>query len=250
MGTKPTDAEAMHLSEERPTRAGTTAWLIVLGMFVASATIIASCMGGAYVFMRGGTKGKEAETGQTLSPSDPVEVLLAVQEIPAGALMTQPEVLFAPKSFAKGAEPAGAITDLDQLRGRVLVRKLQPGDFCTRQDLAGDNGYVGRLQTGLRAMGVRAISEGNKFLLPGCRVDILAREQGTADKVKHRVLLENVLVLALAHQDKLTDDEKRSDPNMQVTLAVTAEQAVKLADAMVGGPVRLVVHPPRADNDE
>lgn len=99
-------------------------------------------------------------------------------------------------------------------------------------------------------MGVRAVSDDNKLLLTGCRADILTRERLTDDKISHRVLLENVLVLALARPEKPTDDDKGSELVLQVTLAVTADQAVKLADATLVGPVWLIVHPPAAKADK
>jgi len=231
---------------ERAPRARTVVLLTVLGMFLASGTIVGSCLGGVYIFMQGG---KEKTSSTAGDPKDPPEtlVLVAVNDIPAGALLAQPEILFEVKSVPKKTEPDDAVADLDVLRGRVLVRKLTAGQPCRRRDLDPSDAYVVRLPAELRAMGVRVVGDdGNRFLLPGCRVDVLARERTGHDKIRHQVLLENILVLSVSRRELPGGEEKGSEPVPSATLAVTPEQATKLADALGEAPVRLIVRLPEA----
>jgi len=228
----------MQLPVERGTRARTVILLTVLGMFLVCATVLGSCLGGMYIFTNGGKDKTTNVAGDTKEPAETL-VLVAVHDIPAGALIAQPEILFELKSVPKKPETEETVADLDALRGRVLVRKLMAGQPCRRRDLDASNAYMVGMPADLRAMGVRLVGDdGNRFLLPGCRVDVLARDP--TDKLRHQVLLENILVLAVTRRD-VPGEEKGAEPAPSATLAVTPEQAARLADALTDAPVRLIV---------
>lgn len=217
-------------------RPGTLIFLIVLGMFLGSFTILGSCLGSVFMF----TRPKETQA----SRPETVEIFIASQEIPEGALLTQPERLFEPRSVPKGSEPPGAVTNLEHIRNGVLTRKLTAGEHCCRKDLVTDDGYIAALPPGLRATAIRVIAEdGGRFIVPGCRADVMVRGRSNEEGVRHKVLLQDILVLVVNGPEAV---EGAKDATLSASVAVTPEQAEKLADALVEGPVRLLVRPPGA----
>jgi Flp pilus assembly protein CpaB len=237
-------------------RSATTPLLIILGMLLASFTIMGSCLGPVWLFTR------SKDQPQQTSPSRPetAEVLVAAQEIPEGALILQPERLFVQKSFTKGEEPPDAISDVEQLRNQVLVHKLAVGQYCGRKDLSGSGAFIVDLPPDLRAMGIRVIGDDpGRFVVPGSRADILVRERLGEDKFQYKILLQNILLLAVNRADMPPieakggernprgeippDEAKGGEAVLIVSVAVTAEQGEKLADALKEGPLRLIVRP-------
>jgi len=224
-------------------RSSTIVFLIVLGMFLASLTIMSSCLGTVFMF----TRSKEQKEESPRRP-DTVDVPVAGQEIPAGALLTQPEKLFGHKTYPKGAEPPEAIVDLEHLRNRILAKKLVMGQHCLPSDLSIDDAYLLVLPPELRLMGIRVITDdGGNFVVPGVRADILVRQK-IEDKQQHKVLMHNILLLAVNRppsgaQPAVGEETKGQDTILSVSVAVTAEQGEKLADALIDGPLRLLVRP-------
>src|SRR5712691_3621642 len=62
-----------------------------------------------------------------------VTVLVAKKNLDMGANIKNPQEMFQEKQFVKDDEPKGAITDFNQLKGRVLKRSLRAGDWVDDQ---------------------------------------------------------------------------------------------------------------------
>src|SRR5262245_46382738 len=56
---------------------------------------------------------------------DTVPVLVAANDLPMGTMITQPEVMLMYKPFFPDSVPSGAITNHEDVRGKVLGRTVQ-----------------------------------------------------------------------------------------------------------------------------
>jgi len=145
--------------------------------------------------------------------------------------------------------PDGAQRDLAPLAGRVLKTSVQRGEPVTAAKLA-PAGTLGGLSA-LIAEGKRAITVRVNdvvgvagFALPGNFVDILVYAPaqgagGSGDAALSKIVLERILVLAVA-QEVARDDTKPRVVNA-VTLEVTPDQAEQLDLARSVGTLSLAL---------
>jgi pilus assembly protein CpaB len=96
---------------------------------------------------------------------------------------------------------------------------------------------------GMRAVAVK-VTQGladTESILPGSRVAVIVTEQRAGDKVS-RLLLKNVLVLAV---EIPVPNDKEAVPGITVvTVAVSKDDAQKLALAAQNGEIRMVLQAP------
>jgi len=149
-----------------------------------------------------------------------------------------------------GAVPPGAILDPKLLEGRVARADIASGEPVLESKLA-PAGTLGGLSAvvaaGKRAMTVRVndVVGVAGFALPGNYVDILvnltqpAGDFGGRDASISKIVLERILVLAVA-QDSAVDDNKPRVVNA-VTLELAPEQVEKLDLARSIGSLSLVL---------
>jgi len=149
-----------------------------------------------------------------------------------------------------GSVPPGAITDMKKLENRIARVDIGSGEPVTEAKLA-PVGTMGGLSAvvaaGKRAMTVRVndVVGVAGFALPGNYVDILVNMQGTsgdngaAQPSISKIVLERILVLAVA-QESNRDDSKPRVVNA-VTLELAPEQVEKLDLARSIGSLSLVL---------
>lgn len=146
--------------------------------------------------------------------------------------------------------PDGAFSDPKLLDGRVARTNLQRGEPLLESKLApvGTKGGLSAVVgDGKRAMTVRVndVIGVAGFALPGNYVDILVNTQeegarsGDKDRAISKIVLERILVLAVA-QEANRDDTKPKVVNA-VTLELTPGQAEKLDLARSVGTLSLVL---------
>ena len=152
--------------------------------------------------------------------------------------------------WPSGSVPAGAITDVKTLENRITRVDIGSGEPVTEAKLA-PAGAMGGLSAvvaeGKRAMTVRVndVVGVAGFALPGNYVDILVNMQGTAgdngasQPSISKIVLERILVLAVA-QESNRDDNKPRVVNA-VTLELAPEQVEKLDLARSIGSLSLVL---------
>jgi pilus assembly protein CpaB len=149
-----------------------------------------------------------------------------------------------------GSVPAGSFTDLKLLDTRVARVSLLRGEPMVESKLAlpGTTGGLSAVVAeGKRAMTVRVndVVGVAGFALPGNFVDILVSTQGEArneearDHSISKLVLERILVLAVA-QESNQNDTKPKVVNA-VTLEVTPDQAERLDLARSVGQLSLVL---------
>jgi pilus assembly protein CpaB len=149
-----------------------------------------------------------------------------------------------------GSVPPGAITDLKTLKNRIARVDIGSGEPITEAKLA-PVGTMGGLSAvvaaGKRAMTVRVndVVGVAGFALPGNYVDILVNMQGLSSDTRSaqpsisKIVLERILVLAVAQESNRDDNKPRVVD--AVTLELAPEQVEKLDLARSIGSLSLVL---------
>lgn len=131
-------------------------------------------------------------------------------------------------AWPSGSVPTGAIKDIKKTQGRVASTQIFTGEPILEAKLARE-GATGGLSSVL-AEGKRAISiQANEivgvagYIRPGSRVDIMVNTHDSKDQALSKIVLENILVLATAQDDKR--DQTKPKVVSTVTLEVDPRQA-------------------------
>lgn len=153
-------------------------------------------------------------------------VMVASRDIDAGTRLT--DDMLKKTEWPSGSLPDGSFNDSNLLQGRVLKAYLVRGEPVLETKLAPigtSGGLSGVIAEGKRAITVRVndVIGVAGFALPGNLVDILVNAQDENRKPFSKIVLEQILVLAVA-QDVTRDDTKPKVVTA-VTLEVTPEQA-------------------------
>ena len=174
------------------------------------------------------------------------KVVVAAGDIQLGSRLT-PQMLKT-VDWPSGSIPPGAIAKADALEDRVVKTSILRGEPILDAKLApvGTKGGLSAvIPEGKRAMTVRVndVIGVAGFALPGNYVDIVVNTQldgkGGGDRQISKIVLENILVLAVA-QEANRDETKPRVVNA-VTLELTPEQAEKLDLARSVGTLSLVL---------
>lgn len=157
---------------------------------------------------------------------DASTVYVAVRDIDAGTRLTSE--MLKKTDWPSGSMPAGSFQDGELLRNRVLKTHLVTGEPVLESKLAPigtSGGLSGVIAEGKRAITVRVndVIGVAGFALPGNLVDILVSAKDENQKPFSKLVLEQILVLAIA-QDVGRDDTKPKVVTA-VTLEVSPEQA-------------------------
>lgn len=210
--------------------------IVILAVAVTCA-LLASVLVVRYVRQR------EEEARRTRIDLQPV--VIATSDIPIGTRLTPS--LVAKRDWPRAGVPQGAVSEPGQVLGRlvkggiardepILEHRLFP------KDLAGAPGIMSVLvPSGMRAMavGVNEVIGVSGFILPKDRVDVIATrtDQGTGKSTE--TILQNVEVLAVGK--RLEQEGKQNIEVPTVTLAVTPEQAERLALALQEGKIHIAL---------
>jgi len=127
---------------------------------------------------------------------------------------------------------AGGLTDARSLDGRVALSVITPGEPILETRLAPLGSRAGLnalIRPGYRAMTVKVneVVGVAGFALPGNYVDILVSVDDGAKQKVSKIVLEKILVLAVA-QEHAVKDEMKPRVVGAVTLEVTPEQSERL----------------------
>lgn len=172
-----------------------------------------------------------------------VAVLVAINKVPMGTFIKEPEKYFKKKEFTKSQAPAKALSEFDQVKEKRLNKPLGTDQFVTTEDLLdGKNGdFSALLPAGMRAMTLRAnLETTGGFVLPNTRVDLIVTVRN-GNESWSRIIMQNMLVLAVDTQQ--VRDEKNAIVPTVVTLAATPDESEKLAMASSMGEIRFVLRP-------
>src|SRR5262249_47054086 len=151
-------------------------------------------------------------------------------------VIKDPEKLFKRVRYAKGDEPKNAISDLNSLKGKVVLRSLAEDQPVKERDIGKESELSKVLAPGMRAVTIKVEIDGAVagFVVPGSYVDVIHIEKGEA-----KIILQKLRVLAVGVPDK---DNK--EPRNAVTLEVKADDAEKLTAATQKGKLSLALRRP------
>lgn len=170
------------------------------------------------------------------------QVAVATRDIELGQPLNASMVELVP--WPAGSVPAGSFGKIDALDGRVLRTQILKGEPVLEAKLApiGTKGGLSAvIGQGRRAITVKVneVVGVAGFALPGNYVDVLVNTQDDRDRPVSKIVLERILVLAVA-QEASRDDTKPRVVNA-VTLEVTPEQAERIDLARSVGTLSLVL---------
>ena len=175
------------------------------------------------------------------------QVVVAIANINQGSRLAPTSLQLA--EWPASSVPPGAISDLKALEGRIARAEILVGEPILESKLA-PKGTLGGLSSvvsaGKRAMTVRVndVVGVAGFALPGNYVDILVNMHATGSDLTgsgsiSKIVLERILVLAVA-QESTVDDSKPRVVNA-VTLELAPDQVEKLDLARSIGELSLVL---------
>jgi len=171
--------------------------------------------------------------------TEAVPIAVAAANLPWGTKLKPEMIKMAP--YLKQSLPAGYFSSTSDLKDRVIVLPLKLNESITEAKLAPTSVKAGGVSAILKP-GTRAIAvKGDKvigisgLINPGNRVDVIVTVKDPAiEKVRSKIVLENLLVLATGTQ--IQRNEKGEPMPVDVyTMEVTPEQAERLALAASQG---------------
>ena len=173
---------------------------------------------------------------------DASTVIIASRDIDVGTRLT-PDLLQS-TDWPRASKPDGSFQEAKLLDSRVVKVNLVRGEPLLESKLApkgAAGGLSGVIAEGKRAITVRVndVVGVAGFALPGNKVDILVNTKDESDKPISKIVLEQILVLAVA-QDLGRDETKPKVVNA-VTLEVAPEQAEKIDLARSIGTLSLAL---------
>lgn len=178
---------------------------------------------------------------QSLAKND-THVVVAARDVELGQPLNASMVTLVP--WPAGSVPAGSFATVEAADGRVLRTQLLRGEPVLEAKLApvGTKGGLSAvIGQGRRAITVKVneVVGVAGFALPGNYVDVLVNTQDDSDRPVSKIVLERILVLAVA-QEASRDDTKPRVVNA-VTLEVTPEEAERIDLARSVGNLSLVL---------
>jgi pilus assembly protein CpaB len=172
-------------------------------------------------------------------------VVVANRDIPQGVAIDRIALSTAP--WPMQAVPVGAFASIDSVVGRVAGVAIYNGEAIVPGRLAPVGTGPGlelKIPPGQRAMAVRIndVAGISGLLQPNSRVDVLVtiRDDAAADKQVAKLFMSNMLVLSVGTEIQ-RDSQGKPINATTVTLAVTPEEAERLAIAMNTGSIQLVL---------
>ncbi len=211
--------------------------LVFIGILALALGAFASAL--AYRILQSRSASAEGGGKEVVVASDDLTVGTRIQENDVRVVRVPAEVA-----------PPGSFRQKSRVVGRGVVQPIAAGEFVLPSKLAAENGGSGlpsMIPPGMRAVSVR-ISDSSSvagFVLPGTRVDVLMTGSlGGSGEPQTITVLRNVAVLANGQKldRSLLSGESQNSP--VITLAVSPDDAEKLALAMNQGHIQLALRNP------
>lgn len=177
------------------------------------------------------------------SPINKTQVVAASRSIAAGVALTADDLKMI--DFDKENVPLGASPKIELLIGRVTKINIAPGEIILDRllNLPGASGGLAfAITPGMRAisLGVNEVSDVAGFVFPGNYVDVLLISKDESGRPSSKVLLDRIMVLAIA-QDRMVQDDTKAKLVSSVTLEVTPTQAAILDEGRSLGTISLTL---------
>ena len=214
-------------------------------LLAAAAILLAVAAGmGVYFYVSGADKRAEDKV-QT------VQAFVAVRDIPKGTSGTSAlsEGLIAPARVLRGSVPAAAVTNTDDLSGKVAAAVIQAKQYITDGSfVAPAEGGGGSLAASIGDANLVAVTisfDASRAvanqIAPGDRVDIIDGDG--------KYLMQNVRVLAIGAETAASTSGTNGQPGANaassglITFEVTPDQALTIVNANADGRLYLTLRP-------
>jgi len=194
---------------------------------------------------------------KSLNTTEYVNIFTASKDIPANTKITGE--MFIKKQIPVEYAHNDSVIDIEKVKGKIIKVPLVAGEVILKSHLAGEKGGDGLAYTvpvGKRAItiSVSEVSAVANMVLPGDRVDIIVTldmEEKKADQSKEKVtkngfLLQKLEILAVGSRMERNSKVKAKEITT-VTLAVSPEEAPRLALASERGTIRMLLRSPIDD---
>jgi pilus assembly protein CpaB len=177
-----------------------------------------------------------------------VVVLVAKEKMGQWTVVKNPQDKFRSEEILVNDQPKNAITadKLDEIKNRTLRKPLEEGDRITFDDLLPK--YKSSLEVtltkGKRAVAVKISQDTTSggFVLPGSHVDVIhvIRDNNRGNDAK--VILENILVLAI-DQLPVRPEDRAGMIGSTATLELSPDEVLELAQVQNTGALMLSLRP-------
>jgi Flp pilus assembly protein CpaB len=172
--------------------------------------------------------------------SQVVTVLVAKWRISKWVRFTVPEHCFKEKLFIKGQEPAGAITQFQELKNRRLNKDIDAGVHVTQDDLYPPGEQPWPLREGMRVVEIPFDSSSGLAFF-GSRMDVITVTPN-GEQSKALLLAEDVLIVDSDGSDDEGPPDRREKYLGTARLQATKEVADILEMAANCYRLRLIYH--------
>lgn len=188
------------------------------------------------------------------SDANKTAVVVAAMDIAPGTEMTADMVRLelVPNELVQ----QGAMHKIEEAVGKRLKMAANTGDQITQKRLnavGAMDSFIGTIPNDKRAVTITVddVSGVAGFVAPGSYVDILNVDGDGKDKrTVGKLLLQNVMVLAVGTTDITSDSVKKNENVKTVTLALDPRAAVELRVAQTEGKITLMLRPPKPTDTE
>jgi pilus assembly protein CpaB len=186
------------------------------------------------------------------SEREAVQIVVAASPIKAGSRLTQDNLGYS--KVPKEEMAQDAIINRDPLMGRFTKFDIAAGDGIKERllvPMGATSGLAAAITPGRRAFAIRVneVAGVAGFALPGNYVDVLLSTKDSSGQPSSKVLLERVLILAVAQEQSVSGDSKPKVVDV-VTLEVSPQQAEVLDMARLVGGLSLALRNQNDDTSE
>ena len=150
----------------------------------------------------------------------------------------------------------GAMHKVEEAVGKRLKMPANTGDQITQKRLnavGAMDSFIGTIPNDKRAVTITVddVSGVAGFIAPASYVDVLSVDGDGKDKrTVGKLLLQNVMVLAVGTTDITSDSVKKNENVKTVTLALEPREAVELRVAQTEGRITLMLRPQKPTDSE
>ena len=198
------------------------------------------------------------KSGQSVTPLETQDILIALDEISYGAPLTAEMVKL--EAWPKDKIPKGAITDLEGFEGVRTKTRIYQGEPILQAKLfaEGEEGSPAlQIPKGFRVVAVKVSAQtaGGSLIVPQDRVDVIvffkANNITGVPETTTRTILQDIRVFAVnqTHNSQNTADQEQVISAKTVSLLVTPAQVEMLSLAEELGTIRLSIRSPDDSED-
>jgi pilus assembly protein CpaB len=224
-------------------------------IIAAGAAILMAAIGGVMLLGYVRTADQRA-TAQAVAGIQSRPVLVATSVIPKGTPATDLGKFAALKPMPQMAIAAGAVTDLNQVSGKVASIDIQPGEIVLGARFTDPDSFQSsqavKVPDGMLQVSALLVTERvvGGIVIPGSTVAVYAGPAMVTDKVLvtrvDGVANADQAQAAAAKSDTKTDPTQSKNASIMVTVAVTPQQAAGWVTAQEAGSLWLALDTPHA----